>query len=76
MNINGYLRWFIICPSSKPALEKPYLIVIKSLLNNQIRCGIKITKNTSKETKYLKSNFLDFLKKIKYANNKSIATNK
>ena len=76
VNINGYLRWLIICPSSKPARAKPYLIVIKSLLNNQIICGIKITKNTSKETKYLKSNFLDFLKNIKYANNKSIAINK
>ena len=76
VNINGYLRWFIICPSSKPALAKPYLIVIKSLLNNQIICGIKITKNTSKETKYLKSNFLDFLMKIKYTNIKSTATNK
>ena len=51
-------------------------MVIKSLLNNQIICGIKITKNTSKETKYLKSNFFDFLKNIKYANNKSIANNK
>ena len=40
-------------------------MVIKSLLNNQIICGIKITKNTSKETKYLKSNFFDFLKNIK-----------
>ena len=49
---------------------------MKTLLNNQIICGIKITKNTSKETKYLKSNFLDFLMNIKYANNKSIATNK
>ena len=51
-----YLSFIQTC-TSKTILDSN-----KTLLNNQIICGIKITKNTSKETKYLKSNFFDFLK--------------
>ena len=36
---------------------KPYVIVIKSLLNNQTKCGTNKTRNISKVIKYLKSNF-------------------
>ena len=62
--INGYVKWSIIPDPSRPVLFKPYKIVMKSFLKSHIRCGTNKTKNTSKEIKYLKSNFLVFLKKI------------
>ena len=58
--IIGNFKWFTELTSSSPALEKAYLIVIKSLLNNQTKWGTKRIKNTSIDIKYLKSNFLSF----------------
>ena len=56
-NINGWFIWLIILLFSKPVLFKPYKIVMKSFLKSHIRCGTNKTKNTSNDTKYLKSNF-------------------
>ena len=43
----------MILECSKPVLAKPYVIVIKSLLNNQIICGIKRTTKIPNEIRYL-----------------------
>ena len=51
-------------------------MVIKSLLNNQIKCGTIKTIKISKDNKYLKSNFLCFLIKIKYKKIKVMEANK
>ena len=57
----GYFTWFRISDPSSPDLFKPYKTVIKSLSNNQIKCGTKRTKKISIIIKYLKSKFFNFL---------------
>ena len=63
--IAGNLIWSIKLDCSNPVLANPYVIVMNSLLFNQIKCGTKTTKKTSMVIRYLKSNFLYFFKKIK-----------
>ena len=63
--ITGNLIWSIKLDCSNPVLANPYVIVINSLLFNQIKCGTKTTKKTSSVIRNLKSNFLSFLKNIK-----------
>ena len=63
--IIGNLIWSIKLDCSKPVLANPYVIVMNSLLFNQIKCGTKTTKKTSMVIRYLKLNFLYFLKNIK-----------
>ena len=44
--INGNLTWSTKLDCSNPVLANPYVIVIKSLLYNHIKCGTKTTKKT------------------------------
>ena len=57
--------WSKIPEPSNPVRFNPYVMVIKSLSKSQIKWGTNKTKKTSIVIKYLKSNFLVFLKKIK-----------
>ena len=75
-NNNGLRMWSKIPEPSNPVRFNPYVIVIKSLLKSQIKWGTNKTKKTSIVIKYLKSNFLVFLKKIIKIKNKKMDINK
>ena len=74
--ISGYLKWLINSFWSIPVLSMPYLIVTKSLLPNQIKCGINIIIKISQEIIYLKSNLIFLLIKIEKKNRRLIDINK